>query len=157
MNRLRSLWVYAAFLAVIFGGLFFLPPDRPPDARPGPQAILTPDPEWWAKSEARRAAGLSRGLAKRRIAQDVLAQRMPLLEAAGHFRDLNEGNPDVNWDVFRRDVTGSSDDERYCWLVIGVVESEARCRDPNHAAVVKERLEAELRGHLRNGTLRLRK
>jgi hypothetical protein len=142
---------------VISGGLFFLPPDRPPDARPRPQAVLTPDPEWWAKSEARRAAGLSRGLAKRRIARDVLAQRLTLLEAAEHFRDLNEGNPDVNWEVFRRDIPGSSDDERYCWQVIEVVQSEARCRDPNYAAVVKDRLEAELRDHLKNGTLQLRR
>jgi hypothetical protein len=46
MNRLSSLWIYAAFLAVIFSGLFFLPPDWPPDAQPRSIAIPTPDPEW---------------------------------------------------------------------------------------------------------------
>jgi hypothetical protein len=155
MSRSRSLWACAALLAVTVVGLFTIHSDQPPDAGSRPKDIPAQDSEWGEEAEARQTACLHRIKAKRRIAQDVLAQRLTLLEAAEHFRDLNEGNPGVDWEVFRRAYPGCSDDERYCRQVIDVVEGEVH-RDRSRAVAIRKRLEAELREHLKSGTLQLR-
>jgi hypothetical protein len=91
--------------------------------------------------------------ARRRIALDLAAGRLTLLEAAEHFRDLNEAYPGFSWIPFRRHFPGSSDDERHCRQVIKFVALEG---GPGRAATARERLEAQLQDHLRRGTLRLR-
>jgi hypothetical protein len=93
-----------------------------------------------------------RSEARRRIARDLAAGRLTLLEAAEHFRDLNLTHPDFHWGQFRHQFPGSSDDERHCRQVLKFVALEG---EPGRAAA-RERLEAELEGHLRRGTLRLR-
>jgi hypothetical protein len=93
-----------------------------------------------------------RSEARRRIALDLAAGRLTLLEAAEHFRDLNEAYPGFSWIQFRDHFPGSSDDERHCRQVIKFVALES----PPGQAAAPGRLEAELRGHLRRGTLKLR-
>jgi hypothetical protein len=103
--------------------------------------------------ERERAAHLCRSVARRRVALDLAAGRLTLLEAAEHFRDLNGSYPGFSWYQFRHHFPGSSDDERHCRQVIQFVALET---ETGPAAVARKRLEAELEGHLRRGTLRLR-
>ena len=91
-----------------------------------------------------------RRLAEReRLAGDVIAGRLTLLEAAARFRDLDEQNPGFDWGIFRSTYAGASDDERLCRQVLAFVESE-----PGGTAVLG-RLEAELQGRLGRGDLYL--
>lgn len=83
---------------------------------------------------------------KNRIAALVADGRMPLLEAAARFRDLDHQPPEFQWDQFRLRFPGNSDDERHCWEVIAAIPIAG---DPGTETLeVVERLEAELREHL---------
>jgi hypothetical protein len=81
----------------------------------------------------------------------VAEGRLGLLEAAGRFREL-----DQHWPALepRRAQPGATDEERYCRVVIATVASFLDDRPQMRAAVI-ERLEAELRGYLERGDLRL--
>jgi hypothetical protein len=124
-----------------------------PDGRAGPQPGRGAQAGPVDLSDRERAAHFRRSEARRRVAQDLAAGRLTLLEAAEHFRDLNGSYPGFNWYQFRRHFPGSSDDERHCRQVIQFVALET---ETGPAAVARQRLEAELEGHLRRGTLRLR-
>jgi hypothetical protein len=90
-----------------------------------------------------------------RIADDVAAGRMGLLEAATRFRDLNAANPMGGYDLSNW-ITGDSDEERCCRQVINWVETRLGSMPTAEAARVMERLEEELTDHLRReGTVSL--
>jgi hypothetical protein len=91
---------------------------------------------------------------KHRVAAEVIEGQLGLLEAARHYRDLNEQPPPFYWEGFRHNFPGRSDDERHCRQVIAFVKGalpEHRGADPALVA----RLEAELEDLLRQGDLRL--
>jgi hypothetical protein len=88
------------------------------------------------------------------VADDVRAGRLGLLEAAARFRDLQAADPSFDWDRFREQAPGATDEERLCRSVIGYVANSPDA-DPGQAGLVR-RLEAELATHLGDGTLRLR-
>jgi hypothetical protein len=93
---------------------------------------------------------------KNRLAQEVAAGRLGLVEAAARYRDLDRDGP-FDKEVFRSAYPGGSDDERYCREVIVFVREVLReppCGDVSDPAVVG-RLEAELHDRLERGDLRL--
>jgi hypothetical protein len=114
------------------------------------------------QQEAQREEQLMEGIdaaqrctaAKNKVAEDVATGRLTLLEGAARFRDLNWLNPGFNWERFRQTSPGVSDDERCCRQVLAYVAVVLRDR-PNRGAAVRGRLEAELKGRLERGKLRL--
>jgi hypothetical protein len=94
---------------------------------------------------------------KHRVAQELWAGRLTLLEAAALFRALDRGPPAFNWEHFRNSRPGNSDDERYCHVVIDWVYYDARHEmGPCKAEALRQGLDAQLREHLRRGPVRLR-
>ena len=135
-----------------FGLSFLAVPDRqaekPATARTA-AALSTEDLDPRLESTQRRAYAHSR------IARDLIAGRLTLLEAAEHFRDLNHGAPPIDWTVWRERFNGSTDDERHCRQVIQAVDLELR-DDREQGAAVVGRLKAELRARAADGMLKLR-
>jgi hypothetical protein len=83
------------------------------------------------------------------------AGRVSLLDGAGRLRELYRAEPESVWINVRRRFPNASDEERYCRLLIGDVESYLRMGDPAKARSVVARLQDELQEHIRRGTLRL--
>jgi hypothetical protein len=104
--------------------------------------------------EARRVAGCRRSEVQRRIAREVIAGRLALLEAARWCRDLNETNPEFVWSDFRKVYPGTSDDERHVRYVLALVRAELP-RGTRTAKCVTAHLEAELAEQLRRGAVGL--
>jgi hypothetical protein len=95
-----------------------------------------------------------RSAEKRALASAVIEGRLPLLQAAARFRDLNAQPPAFPWEAFRQAYAGDSDDERHGREVLQFVRLEARQRPGADSAMVG-RLEAERQGLLEHGNLRL--
>jgi hypothetical protein len=55
---------------------------------------------------------------KARVARQVAAGWLSLVDAAAAYRDLDRDDPNYNADPFRRAYPGGSDEERYCRQVI---------------------------------------
>jgi hypothetical protein len=91
---------------------------------------------------------------KRALASAVIEGRLPLLQAAARFRDLNAQPPAFPWEAFRQTYPGDSDDERHGREVIQFVRHEVQQRPGTDPALVG-RLEAELQGLLEHGNFRL--
>jgi hypothetical protein len=100
------------------------------------------------------AAADQRAAEKYALAGEVIEGRLSLLRAAARFRDLSARPPAFNWEDFRRTYPGDSDDERHCREVIKFVRQGVQLR-PGADPAVADRLEAELRGLLEHGDLRL--
>jgi hypothetical protein len=92
---------------------------------------------------------------KERVAREVLAGRLTLLEAAALFRALDHGPPEFHWDYFRTRWPGDTDEERHAHEVIDCVYLTACPGDHCQAAEVRDQLRVELAEHLRCGPLRL--
>jgi hypothetical protein len=92
----------------------------------------------------------ARTRAKCRIADEVIAGRLSLLQAAAAFRDLDERWPrsPIIWACY----PNASEGEVRCLNVIGYVGAEA---PPDRAAELTDCLHAELDAMLRDGALRL--
>src|SRR5262249_33796987 len=105
--------------------------------------------------EDQLADAVRRSEATEAAVKEVIAGRLTLREAAARFRALAKENPDFQWETFRRTYPGASDEERHCRQVIDAAQ-KALGYEPDEAAEVVTRLEAELREHLeRDGTIRL--
>jgi hypothetical protein len=89
-----------------------------------------------------------------RVARDVVAGRLTLLEAAGRFRALCQAVPDFQMDLFREFHPGASDEERFCRAVINTVEGVLWDK-PDMAREMVRRLKAELADMMDCGTLKL--
>jgi hypothetical protein len=154
MYRWIRLWPYGAFVAVCATGLFLARPQpgskSPADRTVHAQSDLEPD----MSPEDRLRAARSRAAARCRIVRRLCAHELTLLEAAERFRDLNEAAPEFNWENLRASLPGATDDERCCRQVIHQVE-QWLSDEPSRLVVERQRLEQELRDHLRRGTLRL--
>jgi hypothetical protein len=122
--------------------------------------ILAPDDG--ISTEKQRAADLERTQRslnrqrqrKQRLILALLAGRLRLLDAAAGFRALDRMTPEFAWQQFRDLYRGDSDEERHCRHVIAFAHA-ALIREPSRANEVRDRLDAELREHLRRGPLRL--
>jgi hypothetical protein len=91
---------------------------------------------------------------RKRLARQVIAGQMSLLQAAGRYLDLNESFDDFSWEGFRTRFRGATDLERACRQVIEFVWCELS-DDPRAGESATEKLEAELDSLLRNNKLRL--
>jgi hypothetical protein len=129
--------------------------------RPTPTAISQGLPE-----EGDRAARLDQQGAvvrariefTRRVALQLIAQRLSLIEAAHQLRDLDHsltpGQPEIYKVTFLSLYPGQSEDERYCQRAIHVVEGELSC-EPAQRRAITRRLTDELRRELQRGMLRV--
>ena len=128
----------------------------------------------WAAEQTLGLSGLSRSLAEARprrrdlddairraavrvrakeaVVTELLAGRVTLLQAAARFRAIDRAMPEGFWARFGRTRPDDSDHEYYCRQVIGYVTPTT---DDDRSWELVLRLEAELREHLKNGTLRL--
>ena len=98
-------------------------------------------------------AHLRRGAAKQRAAEDSLAGRLTLLEAAGRWRDLDAGLSGGERDSWRACAAGATDEERYCRQVLDRAAALAEGRPEGGAAV--DRLRRQLDEALAAGNVRL--
>jgi hypothetical protein len=105
------------------------------------------------KLEAWRADCLRRTAADEEIARELAAGRIGLREAAAWYRGLYRSMLESQWEMFRRIYAGGSDEERFCRVVIRLVD--ARLPDGSAKDALIASLERELQGHLAGGTLRL--
>jgi hypothetical protein len=97
-----------------------------------------------AETLEERTRGVIRRLArKERAVQMLLAGQLTVLEAAAHYRLLDNGPPLFYWDKWREVTPGHSDDERYCWEVIRYVRAVVHRRDRPEGEETVERLCSE--------------
>jgi hypothetical protein len=83
--------------------------------------------------------------AKDGVIDDLLAERLTLLEAAALFRRLDAVCPGRS--TIPERIPGRTEEERYCRQVIYWVEATTRYWPPSQAAAIRNRLEAELSAH----------
>lgn len=143
-----------AVAALLAGRLAYHPGSRPggPPASDAAQTFPDLNQTYWPPGAADRAV-IARMYAKQGIADEVIAGRLSLLQAAAAFRDLDAQDPrnptaELLW-VFPE---SSSADEAYCRSVISHVKYRV---PPDRAEQLTSGLEAELAARLRGGTLRL--
>src|SRR5262249_26739331 len=103
----------------------------------------------------RSRACYARLLRKWEVARALASGRMELPEAAARLDALNRLPPEVSRRLFREGYPGASDEERLCRQALYWAEGELLEHAPCEAAATLGRLEAELEGLLRGGTLRL--
>jgi len=86
------------------------------------------------------------------LADVLLAGRLNLIEAAEGFRELDARSPIFDLENFQKHTPGRTDEEKYCRLVIMVVEGQLNSTD-GWALEAVSKLEKELDQHIRQGTL----
>jgi hypothetical protein len=96
-----------------------------------------------------------RGAARQQAAEDVVAGRITLLEAAARFGELNSQLPNGGRKILLYS-TGASEGERLCWQVIRWIRHNQLNLSEAEARTVERRLETELEDLLeRDGTVQL--
>jgi hypothetical protein len=95
---------------------------------------------------------VQRTVARGRLADALLAGRLNLIEAAKGFRELDARSPTFDLESFQQHTPGRTDMEKYCRLVIMVVEGQLNSND-ERAREVLGRLEKELNQHISRGPL----
>jgi hypothetical protein len=96
--------------------------------------------------------------AKRTVVEDLMAERLTLLEAAAQFRDLSgesldrpRQDPVVRANSVAAPSPDQSDEEWLCWKVLEYVEAEEKL-NPGPTPVAP-RLQTEFQERLQSGTL----
>jgi hypothetical protein len=121
--------------------------------------LLFPDLRAAKEQRGQLAADIAAGQLRCRqldeLGREAAAGRLSLVEGAARLRELYREEPEAVWVNVCRRFPDASDDERYCRLLIDRVESHMLVADRARAPFVVGRLEAELREHIRRGTLRL--
>jgi hypothetical protein len=120
-------------------------------ARCGRSGPLEAHSEILSESSPETKGITAKTAARVRVAHQLIAGRLSLLQAAAAFRDLDERWPRTIIPVFDY-PNAASEDEIHCLRVIHYVVTEA---PPDRAAELTGRLQAELDAMLRNGTLHL--
>jgi hypothetical protein len=127
--------------AILASGLMYWQDPEP--ARPTPTADRNSPWAVSASLDQRLKVTQDHNRALRHIAQEVVAGRLTLPEAAARYRDLNAANPDFDYRTFERGFAGANEEERCCRQVIARVEAEL-ANDPERARDLKCQLEAVL-------------
>jgi hypothetical protein len=129
--------------------------------RPTPTVMrqeLAEDGDRAARLDRQGAVVRARIEFSRRVALELIAQRLSLLEAAHQLRDLDRSlapaQPDIYGGAFLNLYPGQSEDERYCQRAIHVVEGEL-VSEPTQRRAITVRLTDELRRELQSGGLRV--
>src|SRR5262249_4450453 len=65
-----------------------------------------------------------RGMLKRAIVAELLAERLTLRQAAARFQELNAATPERQLACWREACPGDTDEERNCWTVLRYVGGE---------------------------------
>jgi hypothetical protein len=107
------------------------------DQTRGKNVVLFPAARWQRDLVQRMGA---RGA----LADSLIAGRLNLLHAAEGFRDLDARSPTFDLENFRQHMPGSTDEEKYCRLVIEVVEGQLKSPHDEFADEVVSKLEMEL-------------
>jgi hypothetical protein len=98
--------------------------DRPPpDADPGFRGIqyAAADDALGQSLDDKRQLVACRQERKKEVALALVRGRRTLLEAGAMFREIDEQNPDFNFELFRKFNPGACDEERHCRQVLGWV------------------------------------
>jgi hypothetical protein len=103
-----------------------------------------------ARDDEAECATHARMEARQRVADEVIAGRVGLLEAASRFHDLNQADPDA-LRTLGYAYRAAPDDELCCRQVISWVESRLMDTSAGEAASVRARLEEDLGKYLRRG------
>jgi hypothetical protein len=131
-------------------------PERPMPTVTGQE--LPEDGDRAARLDQQGAVVRARIEFTRRVALELIAQRLSLIEAAHQLRDLDHslapGRPDIYSNVFLKVYPGQSEDERYCQRAIHMVEGELAL-EPIQRRVISRRLTDELRQNLQRDVLRV--
>lgn len=88
---------------------------------------------------------------KKEIAHDLIRGKLTLLEAAGRFREIDEQNPDFNFELFRKYNPASCDEERHCRQVISYLCTASG--DSSATAYLIDGYEDEVRQLFDNGAV----
>jgi hypothetical protein len=80
---------------------------------------------------------------RQRVVREVIGRHLSLAEAAARFQELDLASPTFNWEQFRAETLGATDEERQCRAVIRHVRT-ALADDPGRVQAEGRRLEAEL-------------
>jgi hypothetical protein len=118
------------------------------------QVMLRDSLERQAAVQGRVAVTFERRRQARELAEEVAAGHLDLREGAARLRELYRGAPDFPWVAVERLFPDASDEERCCRLLIGEVKA-LEGRDGERARAAALRLEADLEGELRQGSLTL--
>jgi hypothetical protein len=97
---------------------------------------------------------LLRTTAKSRIARDVIAGRLSLLQAAALFGALNEVSPQSQSESYRCRFSQDTDEELLCRQVLGYVGCDLD-EEPDRREAAMVRLEADFKEQRKNGAIRL--
>ena len=138
-TRCVMVWAAPAVLAGVIGLRLLYRAQSPPAPPSREDVLMSPAPPSAARLES-----------EYRMAQEVAAGRLSLLEAAAGFKAL-DANPPPGW-VFAEREPGLSDEEYYCRRVIGFVGGAL---PPEQADPAIPRLQADLEARRRDGTLHL--
>lgn len=123
MKRFIPWGSYAVFTAAVLVGLVCLDPDKP--ASSGLMAQTTDEILPSANGmERERIATLNQMEARIRVARQVMAAQLTLLQGAEELRDLHSVNPYFHWEIFRTAYTGTTDLERCCQQLQDTIENE---------------------------------
>jgi hypothetical protein len=147
------LGVATACVCVCGGGLWLALEDR----FTGNRALsnpLMPMEDLDSLIERRLAVAKRRIEVRQRIAHEVMAGHLTLLQAAEQYRDLNETKVDFSPEVIRFRYSTSNDDECACRQVIEFVRQELR-ETPDKGKAIVEGLEKELATLVRDGEVKL--
>lgn len=93
----------------------------------------------------------ARSQAKKHLARELAMGRLSLADALIQWHALSYGKPGEMW-ALRARFPANTQDESICLSLIHRAELEYR-NDPDRAAALAARLHAELRRHVRDGTL----
>jgi len=119
---------------------------------------LSEEGERVAELEKQRSIVKARIDFTRRIARDLIAQRLTLSQGASQLRDLDRSLAPVHQDfylaAFREFYPGQSQDERYCQRALAVVDSELASKPVQRFEVLR-RLEDQFRRERDHGILQL--
>jgi hypothetical protein len=121
--------------------------DRQMDQSTGHNVTLFPAAHWQQELVKRMEA---RGA----LADALIAERINLLHAAEGFRDLDSRSPNFDLESFRKHMPGTTDEEKYCLLVIEVVQGQFKVPLDDFATEVVSKLETELDRLMSTNSLR---
>jgi hypothetical protein len=162
-GRMRTSILAGAVVTVCCGLILMEPKEAPVPSREEVAATGVPQqlPEEGdsaARLDQQGAVVRARIEFTRRVALQLIAQRLSLIEAAHQLRDLDHslapGRPDIYHVTFLKLYPGQSEDERYCQRAIHVVEGEL-ASEPVQRRAITQHLMDELRQELQRGVLRV--
>jgi hypothetical protein len=136
--------------AAVVAGVCLLASRRPSAEGPQVESNL----QRAERLEAERQRVLQRQNGQMVVAEEVVAGRLTLLQAAARVRAIRADEPPLVWKMVRRRHPDLSQEEWLCAVVTDYVGRVLK-DDPAQARALVRRLQAELRRQRQHGPLRL--